>query len=156
MTDLRAVLHTDLPVDEVRRRLAATLQGDRGLSGRVGPRRVRLVRRQRLHNPFHVSMRAKFAEAPGGGARLDCVATIGAWGRSLLVLVTVVLLGVLLSVYAETGSRATFWIGAVIGSAGVGLVYALGRHVSRHEPDALLQLLVTTLDARVVEESRRG
>lgn len=164
MTVIRTVLHTDLSLDQVRRRLNSAVDepgqrlGRRPVRGKVRSHTAGLYQRRPFNNPFRIRMGVIFEpddENAGDGTTLHCTATIDHWGRVLLTGVTLIYCAVVLTLYIETGSRegltlAVLWAGAL----GIGSVYALGRHLSRHEPAFLEAFLIETLDARVVDRPR--
>ena len=166
MTTVRATLHADLPLEAVRARLKAAIDGPFGLRGGkpvfgvVRPHTAGLYRRRRFNNPFRIRMGVVFEpdeERFGDGVTLHCVSTIDHWGRLILTLATMVLMGLAVVVRHETGAGSGLaWGVAAAGALAVGAVYALGRHLSRDEPAFLREFLVRTLDARVVETPRGG
>ena len=166
MTVIRTVLHTDLPLDQVRRRLKAAVDepgqrlGRSPVQGRIRGHTAGLYQRRALNNPFRIRMGVIFEpddERDGDGTTLRCASTIDNWGRAVLTLVTAVYCVIVMAIYIETGTREGLtWLAAMGGALGVGVVYALGRHLSRDEPAFLKAFLIETLDAEVVEPARGG
>ena len=159
MTVIRTVLHTPLSPDQARRRLASALDGSRRVRGRVRDRSAWLRQRRPFNNPFRIRMGVIFeaGDEPHGGTTLRCAATIDNRGRAMLTGVTLIYCAVVMVIYAQTGSREGLTLAMLVaGALGIGAVYALGRHLSRNEPDFLERFLIEALDAAVVERPASG
>lgn len=153
MTRVLFDIVTDLPPDEIARRLTAAVDpyyspwGRRPVRGRVGRRAASLYRRRRLHHPFETRLRLLYPSA-GAGAPLRATADIGGLARIMLTLATLVLAGAVIAVDIETGNRTVAWLAAGVGALGIGLIYAVGRGLAQGDGPWLADFAAEALDGR--------
>lgn len=164
MTRRTVTLLTEHSLDQVRARLADAIGrplkriGARPVLGRVGPHTAWLYQRRPVHNAFQTvfSLALEPQDArQGDGVILHGVSDIGAFGRLMLGLMTVMLVGVAIAARRELGADSAIpWLIAGAGAFGVGLIYAVGRAMAAAEHDFLVRFLIQTLDARVIPTPR--
>lgn len=157
-------LRTDLSLDQARDRLRAAIDhslnvtGRRPVRGRVGRMTASLFQARRINNAFQTRLGLVLEpedERRGDGLILHGVSDIGAGGRMMLILMTMMLVGVAITIRHEQGAGSLLpWAVAGVGALAVGLVYAVGRGLAQDEHDFLVRFLIETLDARVIETPR--
>ena len=164
MTRRTVTLLTPHALDQVRTRLSAAidhplnLTGGRPVRGRVGPYTAWLYQRRPINNAFQTVFSLVLEpqdERQGDGVILHGVSDIGAFGRVLLGLMTLMLVGVAITARHELGAASAIpWLIAGAGAFGVGVIYAVGRAMAAGEHDFLVRFLIQTLDARVIQTPR--
>ncbi len=149
-------LNTPLSVEETRHRLGQALErsvsGPRPV-GRVEAFTARLRWKAGLNNPFRTELALVFEpeDEDRKGVVLHGVSDVTALGRLLLIGMICMVIGMTVAAGLEAGVASFLpWGLLAAGAASVGAVYVVGREVARSEHDRLIDVLIRTLDARVV------
>lgn len=150
-----------LTLSDVRLRLRAALdkreRGPRAV-GKVRDATARLRWKSVVNNPFRTEMSLIFEPKADreDGVILHGVSDIPDVGRFLLIGMTCMLTGFAVMAGMNAGPVSLLpWGLMIVGAAGIGAVYVVGREVARAEHDLLVGFLSRTLDARIVRTPSR-